>query len=112
MSDPEHQGYEKHAFTMQLNPGQEEEYLRRHDEIWPELEQALHAAGVKDYSIHLDTKTNTLFATMWRRKDHTLDALSQTDLMKKWWLHMSDIMQTHPDNEPITSSLLTVFHMP
>lgn len=112
MSDLEHEAYEKHAFTMQLNPGQEDEYLRRHDEIWPELKQALRAAGVKDYSIHLDTKTNTLFATMWRRKDHTLDALSKTGLMKKWWHHMADIMETQPGNQPITRSLRTVFHMP
>ena len=28
---------EKYAFKMQLNPGMEEEYRRRHDEIWPEL---------------------------------------------------------------------------
>ena len=28
---------ELHAFRMILNPGQEEEYRRRHDAIWPEL---------------------------------------------------------------------------
>ena len=28
---------QKYAFKMQLNPGMEAEYKRRHDEIWPEL---------------------------------------------------------------------------
>ena len=37
---------EKHAFTMTLNPGMEAEYLQRHDEIWPELVDLLHEAGV------------------------------------------------------------------
>lgn len=102
---------EKYAFKMILNPGMEAEYKRRHDEIWPELEAALREAGVRDYSIHLDSETNILFAVMWRRTDHTLDALSGTEIMKKWWAHMADIMQTHPDNEPVSIPLKTVFHM-
>ena len=70
---------EKFAFKMQINPGQRDEYKQRHDEIWPKLLQALSEAGVSDYSIHLDPETNILFATMWRREDHGLDVLSQTD---------------------------------
>lgn len=102
---------EKYAFKMQLNPGKAAEYKRRHDEIWPELEQALTDAGVRDYSIHLDLETNTLFAVMWRRKDHKLDDLAQTDLMRRWWDHMADIMETHPDSAPVATPLETVFHM-
>lgn len=102
---------EKYAFKMQLNPGQAAEYKKRHDEIWPELEDALREAGVRDYSIHLDGETNILFAVMWRRTDHGLDALSKTDLMRKWWDFMADIMQTHADNEPVAIPLETVFHM-
>ena len=102
---------EKVAFKMQLNPGQRDEYKQRHDEIWPELSQALTEAGVSDYSIHLDTDTNILFATMWRREDHGLDVLSQTDLMQKWWAYMADIMQTHNSNEPFMTPLETLFHM-
>lgn len=41
------------AFRMNLNPGQADEYRRRHDEIWPELAQALLDAGVVDYRIFL-----------------------------------------------------------
>ena len=44
---------QKHAFKMRLNPGREEEYRKRHDEIWPELVILLKEAGVSDYSIHL-----------------------------------------------------------
>ena len=45
---------QKYAFKMQLNAGQKDEYIRRHDAIWPELEALLRDAGVSDYSIHLD----------------------------------------------------------
>ena len=102
---------EKYAFKMKLNPGMAAEYKRRHDEIWPELATALRQAGVRDYSIHLDAETNILFAVMWRREDHTLDALATTEIMRKWWDYMADIMQTHPGNEPVATPLETVFHM-
>ncbi len=102
---------EKYAFKMKLNPGMAEEYKRRHDDIWPELEAALRAAGVRDYSIHLDEESGILFAVMWRKTDHGLDELSTTPLMRKWWDYMADIMQTHPDNEPVSIPLKTVFHM-
>ena len=45
---------QKHAFKMRLHQGCEDEYRRRHEEIWPELVTLLKEAGVSDYSIHLD----------------------------------------------------------
>ena len=103
---------QKHAFKMRLNPGCEEEYKKRHDEIWPELVELLKDAGVSDYSIHLDRETNILFGVRWRTEDHTMDGLPILDIMKKWWAHMSDVMETHPDNEPVATDLTTVFYMP
>jgi len=32
-------------------------------------------------------------------------------VMKRWWAHMADIMETKPDNEPVSMPLETVFHM-
>ncbi len=66
---------EKYAFKMHLNPGCKAEYIRRHDEIWPELVALLHDAGVSDYSIHLDAETDTLFGVLWRTDDHGMDDL-------------------------------------
>lgn len=103
--------HELFAFKMHLNDGQKQEYKKRHDEIWPELGQLLREAGVVDYSIHLDEETNVLFAIMNRRKDHTLDELPQTELMKKWWAHMADIMETLTDNEPVSTPLTYMFEM-
>ncbi|WP_216821464.1 L-rhamnose mutarotase [Tabrizicola sp. TH137] len=103
---------EKFAFKMHLNPGMEEEYRRRHDEIWPELVALLKDAGVQDYSIHLDPETNILFGVLWRRKEHGMDALPAHPVMQRWWAHMSDIMASHPNNEPVAVPLVPVFHMP
>ncbi|MCJ7874317.1 L-rhamnose mutarotase [Phaeobacter sp. J2-8] len=103
---------EKYAFKMRLNPGCAAEYRKRHDEIWPELVTLLRAAGVSDYSIHLDPETDILFGVLWRKDDHGMDALPTTDIMQKWWTHMADIMETGPDNAPLVADLVPVFHMP
>lgn len=102
---------EKFAFKMKLLPDMKAEYIRRHDEIWPDLVALLRAAGVSDYSIHLDEETSTLFGVLWRSSDHTMDALPDHPVMKRWWAHMADIMETRPDNEPLSVPLQTVFHM-
>ena len=45
------------AFKMKLNKGFEEEYKKRHDVLWPDLEQLLRSTGISEYSIFLDTET-------------------------------------------------------
>lgn len=103
---------ERYAFRMTLNPGMEAEYRRRHDEIWPELVVLLKQAGVSDYSIHLDPATGALFGLLTRTADHGMAALPDHPVMKQWWAHMADIMQTHPNNEPVAVPLIPVFHLP
>lgn len=102
---------EKYAFKMKLNPGMEAEYRKRHDEIWPELSALLREAGVRDYSIHLDRETNTLFGVLSRPVDHSMASLPEHPVMKRWWAHMADIMEANPDNSPVQSDLVTVFHL-
>lgn len=102
---------EKIAFTMTLLPGHQAEYKKRHDEIWPELSETLKKAGVSDYSIYFDASSNTLFAVLKRTDDHGMDSLPLDPIVKKWWAFMADIMETHPDNSPITNDLKEVFHL-
>lgn len=97
------------AFRMQLHPGQEAEYERRHDAIWPELETALRRAGVLDFRIFLDPQTLALFAVMTRRDDHGLETLAQSEVMRRWWAMMADIMETNPDKSPVEVPLTQVF---
>ncbi|MCJ8508857.1 L-rhamnose mutarotase [Rhizobium lemnae] len=103
---------EKHAFKMKLNPGMHAEYKKRHDEIWPELVELLHQAGVSDYSIYLDPETNILFGVLSRPKDHGMASLPEHPVMKRWWAHMADIMETNPDNSPVAVDLVPVFYLP
>ncbi|MFZ1663098.1 MAG: L-rhamnose mutarotase [Paracoccaceae bacterium] len=102
----------KYAFRMQLNPGMEDEYRRRHDEIWPELVGLLKQAGIEDYSIHLDPETNALFGVLWRRDDHAMNDLPDHPVMQRWWAHMADMMATNPDSSPVAVPLVPMFHLP
>lgn len=96
---------------MTLLPGFEDEYEKRHDEIWPELLAALKKAGVSDYSIFLEKESSKLFAVLKRTSDHNMDELPLEPIVKKWWAYMADIMETNPDNSPIVNAIPCVFHL-
>ena len=102
---------EQIGFRMQLNPGQAREYRKRHDEIWPELVKLLKDAGISDYSIFLHEDTNSLFAVLKRTPDHTMDDLPLQPVMQRWWEHMSDIMASADNNEPVVEPLEQVFYL-
>jgi L-rhamnose mutarotase len=99
------------AFKMTLNEGQKAEYIKRHDEIWPELKTLLKEAGISEYSIFLDEETNTLFAFQKVSGDGGSQDLGKTEIVQKWWKFMSDIMKSNPDNSPVTAPLEEVFYM-
>ncbi len=99
------------AFKMYLNEGQKEEYKRRHNAIWPELKKLLKSAGVSEYSIFLDEETNTLFAFQKVSGESGSQDLGKTEMVKKWWKYMSDIMKTNADNSPVSTELEEVFYM-
>jgi L-rhamnose mutarotase len=101
----------RNAFIMKLKKGFEDEYKRRHDEIWPELAEVLTKAGISDYSIYLDQKSLTLFAFQKLSDDNTADQLPNNPVVRKWWDYMADIMEYNPDNTPVAIGLKEVFHM-
>lgn len=102
---------EKIAFVMELLPGHEAEYEKRHDEIWPELSLALKEAGGSDYSIFHHPETSQLFAVLKRTEDHKMEQLPLEPIVKKWWAFMAEIMKTNPDNSPVVKDLNKVFHL-
>ena len=103
---------ERIAFRMNLHPGRAEEYERRHDAIFPDLVDALKGAGVTDYTIWLDPETHHLFAILTRADDHSMDALPEREVVRRWWARMADIMETAPDDTPVQVPLRRVFELP
>ena len=95
---------------MYLLPGHSVEYKKRHDEIWPELVELLHQAGIQNYSIFLDESTRTLFAYLEASDLAALDSLPAQEIMKKWWAYMADIMETNTDHSPVSIDLTPIFY--
>ena len=101
----------KFGFKMKMFPGFREEYKKRHNEIWPELVRLLKNEGIGNYSIFLDEETNTLFAYQEQSGEKSSQDLGKTDIVKKWWKYMADVMETNADNSPISIPLEQVFYM-
>jgi L-rhamnose mutarotase len=103
--------YQRIAFKMKLKPGAIEDYKKRHDELWPELNQTLKNAGISEYSIFYDEETHILFAFQKQAGKLGSQDLGKTAIVQRWWEYMADIMETNPDNSPISTPLEEVFFM-
>ncbi len=42
------------CFRLQVDPARIDEYIQRHSPVWPEMLQAIHAAGNRNYTLFLD----------------------------------------------------------
>jgi len=99
------------AFKMKLLKGHEVEYKRRHDALWPELQELLKSKGISNYSIFLDEKTDDLFGVLEIDNQKALDELPNSPIMKKWWTYMKDIMDSNEDHSPVSIPLKEVFYL-
>ena len=99
------------AFRMAVDPAGAPEYERRHRPVWPELEEALIDHGVRSYSIFLDPDTNDLFGYVEVECEAQWNAIASTDVCRRWWRHMRDLMPTNPDCSPVSRDLREVFHI-
>ena len=99
------------AFKMSVHPGMQAEYARRHQPIWPKLEETLLAHGVRSYSIFIDANTSELCAYVEFESEERWNGMAKTDVCQRWWKHMQEIMPSHADNSPVSSELKEVFHL-
>ena len=99
------------AFLMRLEPGNQPEYERRHNPIWPELQAVLKAHGVHNYSIYLEQEADYLFAFAEIESEERWQQIAQTEVCQRWWAYMKDLMQTNDDNSPVAIELKEVFHL-
>ncbi len=99
------------AFRMSVYKDRYEEYTKRHNPIWPELEQTLLAHGVQSYSIFLDAETGDLFAYAEIESDERWQAVAATEVCQRWWRHMRELMPSNPDMSPVSRELGDIFHI-
>ena len=96
---------------MSAHEGREEEYERRHNPIWQELADTLVAHGVVSYSIFIDPQTRDLFAYAEIESEERWQAVAATDVCRRWWQSMREIMPSNADGSPVSRTLSEVFHL-
>jgi L-rhamnose mutarotase len=99
------------ACVMQVAPDAHEIYRQRHDALWPEMVRELKAHGAHHYSIFLDPARNLLFAYVEIEDEGRWADMANTEICRKWWAYMKDIMPANPDNSPIAEDLRQVFYL-
>jgi L-rhamnose mutarotase len=99
------------AFLMRLKPGHQEEYARRHKPIWPELQLVFLQHAVHNYSIFLDRATDTLFGYVEIESEELWRQTTETEICRRWWAYMEELMQTNGDGSPVVVDLAEVFHL-
>lgn len=99
------------AFLMKLRPGWREEYERRHNPVWPELEEVLRSHGVRNYSIFHEAGTERLFAYAEVESEELWRQIAETEACRRWWAYMKELMLTNPDDSPVSENLDEVFHL-
>ena len=97
---------EKYAWKAILKEGKKDEYIRRHDEIWPELVEVLKNAGIENYSIWL--VGNELFGYYECSKGIAFAGKMQAEspVVDKWNEFMKDVMDMPIDEKRGAQPLL------
>jgi L-rhamnose mutarotase len=86
----------QYAWVLEVRPGYEEEYKRRHDEIWPEMVEALREAGIRNYSIF--RYGLTLFGYFETDDlESTVESLGNSEANRRWGEWMAPIMKIEAD---------------
>ena len=84
---------ERYAWKATVLPGKLDEYVRRHNAIWPELKEVLHQAGIRNYTIW--NVGNELFGYYECEKgvDFALKFQAENETVCRWEKSMAPVMQ-------------------
>lgn len=99
------------GFTMKLYDGMAEEYEKRHNQLWAEMKDMIHEYGGKNYSIFLDTDSRILYGYIEIEDEEKWKQSADTEINRRWWEFMADIMETNEDKSPVSKDLKLVFHL-
>jgi len=99
------------VLLMTLRPGNRVEYERRHNPIWPELQDVLKKHGVHSYSIYFDPDSDRLFAYAEIESEDLWGRIAETEVCRRWWSSMKDLMHTNADGSPVAVDLKEGFHL-
>ena len=100
---------EKHVWKAHIKEGMVEEYIRRHDEIWPEMVETLKAAGISNYTIWNHGHELFGYYECAESYEKTAHAQAISPVVAKWDVYMADILEFDKDENGENLDLRCVF---
>jgi len=104
---------ERFAWKAKLLLGKKDAYIKRHDEIWPEMTEVLNKAGIHNYTIWCVGEELFGYYEAEKGNDYAAKIQAESPVVQKWSEYMKDIMITETD--PATGThyqLEKVFYHP
>lgn len=93
---------EKYAWCGRIAPGAKDEYVRRHNEIWPEMVEVLKKAGIRNYTIWNTGDTLFGYYECELGAEYAAKVQAESEVVKKWDEYMKDILIM--DKDPVTGA--------
>jgi L-rhamnose mutarotase len=85
---------ERICFSFEIYPGTEDEYKKRHDEIWPELVQALKDSGQSNYTLFRRGTTVIGYVECEPDADTALNQVAATDVNARWSESLQEVIKS------------------
>ncbi len=101
------------CFQLQVKPDRIEEYTRRHRAVWPEMLDALVAAGWRNYSLFLRRDGQLVGYFETASLEEALRKMAETDVNARWQDEMAEFFEDLGDARPDTGfvRLEEIFHL-
>ena len=93
---------ERYSWVAKIKPGKKEEYIKRHNEIWPEMVKLLKDAGICNYSIWISGDNVFGYYECSKGVDFATKTQANSPIVDKWNEYMKDVMEMEMD--PITGA--------
>jgi L-rhamnose mutarotase len=81
------------CFRLQVKPDRLDEYRRRHEAVWPDMLDALTAAGWRNYSLFLDPGGMLIGYFETDSLDAALAAMAETAVNRRWQASMVEFFE-------------------
>ena len=102
---------ERVCFTFEIYPGQEAEYKKRHDEIWPELVTAIQEAGFRNYSLFRRDQTIVAYVECHPDAATAFAKIGAHEANVRWATWFEDVIVSLTDENGELFRLDEVWHL-
>jgi L-rhamnose mutarotase len=102
---------ERLCFSFEIRPGTEDEYKKRHDEIWPELVDAIKDAGLENYTLFRRGTTITAYVECHPDAATVFAKLAPTDVNARWSKWFEDVIVSLTDEDGNLFTAEEVWHL-